>query len=66
VWADLEKKSGASTKQNLSFQTETTHSCSQGSLPQLKKIEIKYVCEGFELRNYFPYMIFFKFKNDFE
>jgi hypothetical protein len=35
-------------------------------LPKLKKIQIKYGCEGFEVRNHFPYRNFSRFKRDFE
>jgi hypothetical protein len=35
-------------------------------LPKIKKIEIKYSCEGFEERNIFLHRNFFKFEINFE
>jgi hypothetical protein len=38
----------------------------KNSLPKLKKIEIKYSCEGFEERNNFLHDNLFSFETDFE
>jgi hypothetical protein len=35
-------------------------------LPLLKKIQIKYGCEGFDVRNNFPYINFLIFETEFE
>jgi hypothetical protein len=35
-------------------------------LPELEKLQIKYGCEGFEVRNNFPYRNFLRFEMDFE
>jgi hypothetical protein len=66
VWGDCmwagpgREESGPSPKRNLNFgfdffKLKQTFSFSKGGLLELKKIQIKYVCEGFETRNNFPY-----------
>jgi hypothetical protein len=49
-----------------SIQIVTNFDRPKKDLPQLKKIEIKYGCKGFEERNIFLLKNFFRFKMDFE
>jgi hypothetical protein len=39
---------------------------SKEGLPELKQIQVKYGCEGFEVRNTFPYRNVLIFEMDFE
>jgi hypothetical protein len=62
----LTSGSGPDLNQFKQFQTHSNLIRSKQDLPGLKKIEIKYGFEGFDVRNNFPYRNFLKSKMYFE
>jgi hypothetical protein len=50
----------------IAFKMKPNLHCFKSGLSELKKIEIKYNCESFEIRNKFPYRNFSRFEINFE